>query len=326
MSSLDLLCDKASIIVTVYDRYNHIRECLESLEAAKGSENYHVIVGSDSPYTENHIEKISTVREYLLEKEKSHGFKKFTVIYHEKNIGPDENFDACIALSKSFEHKSFIMMEDDVIVGSYFLEFISDGLSKFERDESVIAINGYLDPNLINKSSVSFLYNRFSAYGFASWHKKWDRLQERRMSVNYASKVLSDINLFKKIVKISHQAKSYPFLAENFYKAADIEIGLMMEIEKLWILAPAVSLTANRGMDGSGLRSGVNDDLQSMQPYNEKIHVPDPSNIARYRLEEIKKHIPLEYILQGWISFIIYKYIPFGFQILKHLRVIKKSL
>ena len=326
MSSLNLASDKAAVIITVYDRHSHIRKCLESLEAAEGSESYHVIVGSDSPFVESHIEKINTVRKYLLEKQKSHSFKKLTVIYHDKNIGPDENFETCIALSKSFEHQSFIMMEDDVIVGSYFLDFISDGLSIFAEDESVITINGYLDPNLITNSSVPFLYNRFSAYGFASWHKKWDRLQERRVSVNYASKVLSDIKLFKKQAKLSPNAKSYPFLAENFYKAADIEIGLMMELEGLWNLIPNVSLTANRGMDGSGLRSGIDKTLQKMQPYNERIDVPDPSIIARYRLEQINKHITLSYILQNWVSFIVYKYIPFGFQILKRLRVIKKSL
>lgn len=326
MTSQQITLEKPVIIITVYDRYHHIKQCLESLESAHGSEKYQVIIGSDAPSKSEHNEKISFLRAYLLEKEKEHRFKRFTVLYHEKNIGANENIELCHLFAKSCNHQSFIFMEDDIIVGNYFLDFITDGLEAFRDDEEVIAIHGYLDQNFNINHSKPFLYNRSNAYGFASWYHKWDKLQQRINSINYAAKVISDTKLFKKLVNFSPNAKSYPFLAENVYEAADIEIGLMMEIEGLWALYPPVSLTANRGMDGSGLRSGIDVALQSMEPHNEKIKIPELLSINRLRLEEIKDSLSLKYIASNWFSFIFYRYVPFGFEILKRLRVVKKSV
>lgn len=326
MHDKNLMSGNPAIIITVYDRRDHLKQCLESIEAAEGAEFYHVIVGSDAPAKKEHFEKITKVREYLKEKEKNHSFKKLSVIYHDVNVGENENFLKSQLLSKTHGHQSFIMMEDDVIVGRYFLDFMNSSLIKFIDHDDVILINGYLDNSLKTKDYNPFLYNRCSAYGFASWYKKWDMIEERRKSINYAARTLADLNLFKKLSILTPNAKSYPFLAEDFYKAADIEIGLMMELECLWALLPPVSLTANRGMDGSGLRSGADPVLQAMEPSHEKIEVTEPSNIKRFKLEEIKDKIQFKYIAANWFSFIVYKYIPFGFEILKRLRTIKKSL
>lgn len=326
MIKKNLIIEKPVIIIAVYDRYNHIRKCLESLEEAEGSESYHVIIGSDASANIKHSCKVDKVREYLVEKEKNHIFKALSVIYHDVNVGERENSIRCHALAKLYKYQSFIAMEDDVVVGKYFLDFMSEGLKKFVDCDDVIAVNGYLDPTLNVNGSGPFLYNRFSAYGFASWYEKWEPVQKRRVSINYASKLLSNINLFKRLARLTPNAKSYPFLAERFYKAGDLEVGLMMELEELWVLRPHISLTANRGMDGSGLRSGVNTVLQAMEPYNGKVEVPDSSSIKRLKFDEVKEAIDIRYIAQNWVSFIFYRYIPFGFEILKRLRLVKKSL
>lgn len=326
MTSQQITLEKPVIIITVYDRYHHIKQCLESLESAHGSEKYQIIVGSDAPSKDEHDEKINFLRSYLLKKEKSNRFKKITVLYHEKNVGANENMELCHLFAKSHNHQSFIFMEDDIIVGNYFLDFITDGLEAFRDDEEVITIHGYLDQSLNVNHLKPFLYNRSNAYGFASWYEKWDKLQKRINSTNYADRIISDIKLFKEQARLSPNAKSYPFLAENLYKAGDIEIGLMMEIEGFWALYPPVSLTANRGMDGSGLRSGVDETVQSMQPHHERVRIPELAEIKRFRLEEIKDSIGIKPRVSNWFSFVVYTYIPFGFKILKQLRTIKKSL
>lgn len=321
-----LMSGNPAVIITVYDRRDHLKQCLESIEAAEGAEFYHVIVGSDAPAKKEHFKKINEVREYLKEKEKNHFFKKLSVIYHDINVGENENFLKSQLLSKSHEHQSFIMMEDDVIVGRHFLNFMNDSLRVFSEYKDIVVINGYLHPILKISDTEPFLYNRFNAYGFASWYKKWDLLQERLVTVNYPDRILSNMKLFKKQAKLTPYAKSYPFLAEKFYKAPDIEIGLMMEVEELWALLPPVSLTANRGMDGSGLRSGANKALQTMEPYQGKVEAPNPSTIKRIRLDDVNVSMSIKDTTQNWVSFILYRHIPFGFEILKYLRSIKKSL
>ncbi|WP_188018946.1 glycosyltransferase family 2 protein [Psychrobacter sp. ANT_H56B] len=324
MHTRDVVLEKTVIIISVYDRLKHIKQCLESLEAAVGCNNYHVIVGSDSSATEEDSDKIDNLREYLLNKENNNGFKKLSVIYHKKNVGQGSNMKACDLLAKSYGYDSFIFMEDDVVVGTYFLNFMQEGLKRFASDEHVIAINGYLDPNIKTNNLNPFLFNEFSAYGFASWYKKWDYFEKRRISNNYAAEVLSNTNLFKEHAKFSLNAKSYPFMAENFYEAADIATCLMMDIEGLWVLVPPVSLTANKGLDGSGLRSGVNVALQAVNPYPDKVVFPKTSDIRSFKYDDIKNVTGIKNRTANWYSFIIYKYIPFGYAILKRLRKIKK--
>lgn len=318
--------ERPIIVITVYNRKDHIKQCLESIETAEGAEFYHVVVGSDAPASASHQVEIEEVRKYLLEKENNNNFDRLSLIFHKENIGQRENIKKCNSLAKSLGYQTFIMMEDDIVVGESFLDFMSEGLYKYRDCEQVLAVNGYLDPTLNSFEKKPFLYNRFNAYGFASWYEKWDLVVEKRNANNYADKVLSDIDLFRKQAELSVNVKSYPFLAERFYRAGDIEVGLLMELEGLYTLQSHVSLTANRGMDGSGLRSGADPVLQAMEPSHEKIEVTEPSNIKRFKLEEIKDKIQFKYIAANWFSFIVYKYIPFGFEILKRLRTIKKSL
>jgi len=317
---------KPAIIIKVYDRCQHLKQCLESLERCKDAESFHVIVGSDAALKKEHEERISVVRRYLKHKEGAHGFKKLSVLCHNDNLGEKGNGGACHLYAKSSGHESFILMEDDVVVGLYFLKFMSESLAAYSDQPDLIAVNGYLDHDLTNAPKKPFLYNRFSAYGYGSWYAKWDLVQKKRDSINYSTRILLDFTRFRKVAKFSPNAKSYPFLAENFYRAGDIETGLMMEFENLWVLKPPLSLTANRGMDGSGLRSGVNASLQAMVASDDPIDIPSSSELESVRFETVKPRIDIKYILENWLSFLIYNYFPFGFSVLLKLRSLKKSL
>jgi hypothetical protein len=317
---------KPAIIIKVYDRCQHLKQCLESLERCKGAENFHVIVGSDAAFKKEHEEKINAVRGYLKNKEGAHGFKKLSVLYHDDNLGEIGNGGACHCHAKSSGHESFIIMEDDVIVGLYFLRFMEESLTKYFDQPDLIAVNGYLDHDLTKEYKKPFLYNRFSAYGYGSWYAKWDLLQKKRDSINYSARMLLDVARFRKVAKFTPNAKSYPFLAENFYRAGDIEIGLMMEFEHLWVLKPPFSLTANRGMDGSGLRSGVNASIQAMIASDDPLDIPSSSELELVRFENVKPRIEIKYIVENWLSFLIYKYVPFGLSVLLKLRSLKKFL
>lgn len=318
--------DRPVIVITVYDRLEHIKKCLESLETADDSNKYHLIIGSDAPAKDVYKHKIESVRSFLREKKNSNSFKEISIIEHSINVGEAKNTQSCHDLAKSLGFKKFIRMEDDIVVGKFFLKFMNDQLINFENDQTVIAINGYLSPDLINVGENPFLLDSFSAYGFGSWYKKWERVQEKRNNTNYSKKIVSNFHLFKKNSSFDENAKSYPFLAEKFYKAADIEICLILQCEKLWVLLPPVSLTANRGLDGSGLRSGVNIELQSMEPYSGEIDNFSLNSIEKNLIASLKKKVSIKNSIQNWISFIVYNYLPYGFSILKYLRTIKKSL
>lgn len=314
-----------AIIVTVYDRGAHIKKCLESLERAIGADSYHVIIGSDAPVKDEHLGAVESVREYLRSKQKNHGFKKMTLNLSEKNLGQVGNIEICNSIAQGEGHESFIMMEDDVVVGKGFLNFMARGLKKFAEDEKVISINGYLHPDTVIQDGEPFLYNRFCAYGFASWYTKWSSVLHNIDTVNYAKIFLADKKLLNKMVKYSPHAKSYPFLAERYYRAWDLEIGLMMELEGLWVVVPPISLTANKGMDGSGLRSGFDPRLQKIEANDDDIDFLTAS-YNKVTLDVLKGKATRKNMIYNWVSTFIYNYIPFGFAFLKIVRsILKKS-
>lgn len=315
-----------AIIITVYDRFEHIKNCLESLERCEGASNFHVIVGSDAPFKSEHQKNINLVKKYLYKKKNDHGFKKISILDHSENIGEIKNAEKCHNFAQQNNHDCFIFMEDDVVVGRYFLKFMADALKSYSDNSDIIAINGYIDHDIQKKTKKPFLFNRFSAYGFGSWYKKWNYWQEKRESINYPKKMIKNLKNFKKVASFTSYAKSYPFLAERFYWAGDIEIGHMMEFEGLWVLKPPVSLTANRGMDGSGKRSGVNYALQSMEASDDYIDIPAVEDLERVLFQQVKPKIRFVDTLVNWFCYFTYNYIPFGFVLLKKLRSIKKSL
>lgn len=308
------------IFITVYDRAKHIQMCLESLEAADGADEFTVIVGSDSAGKDEHKEMISKVRLYLKGKEKNHKFKNLIVIYHPENVGEEENWNQLFVKAHDLGFKSFIGMEDDVVVGKSFLRFMQEGLNRFEDDDRVVAINGFLHPARKHDLQEAFLYDGFAAYGFASWFVKWHEVISKISRENYPKKTLSSTSRFSVFAKETEYARTYPFLAEHYYSATDIELELYLRCEEKWVLTPPVSLTANRGMDGSGLRSGLDEFIQSMQPCQDLVSIPDKDEIHSVRYKDIAEAVPLKEFLISWAVFAVYRFIPKGFELLKLIR------
>ena len=181
------------IIITVYDRKEHLTNCLESLEKANGVENFHIIVGSDAPSKNEHANKVNEVKSYLKHKQNDNKFFKFSVIDFTVNVGQIKNFNECHKLAKSCGHKAFIAMEDDIIVGKFFLEYMYEGLLKTKNIPNIISINSYLEHNWTEREFKSaFLFNGFNAYGYGCWYNKWDLLQKKRYSYNYAKEKMKD--------------------------------------------------------------------------------------------------------------------------------------
>jgi len=313
------------ILITVYDRYNHIKQCIESIECADGVESFDIIIGSDNAFSVDHQESINQVKSYLRKKISNNRFNNFTVIDHKHNVGESKNLKTLHKEAQNSGFKTFIHMEDDVVVGRYFLEFMEDALNIYKDETDVVAVRAYRDPSEEKYRQQTFLSNRMCAYGYASWYKKWERVCNLCDSRNYASIVLQDFKLFRSIVRYAANGKSYPFLAEGLYSASDIEIGLMMEVENLKILCSPESLTANRGLDGSGLRSGVDESLQRMEPSNKKIKVTKPKDIEYIPVQKSSRPVEFKLYMANWLSYFLYRYIPFGYSLLNWLRSVYKS-
>lgn len=315
---------KPVVLVTVYDRLEHLKKCLESLERCKGSESFVVLVGSDAAGKQEDKQKIDEVRECLLEKSRTHSFEDLKLVLHKENVGQLVNLMTLHELAKREAFQSYVYMEDDVVVGKGFLEFMKNGLQMYQEHADVLGVCGYIRPGLPVKQDKAFLFDRVSAYGVGGWYNKKEGCVGYSRLVNVASRVLSSLSSYRRKAKFTVNAKSYPFIAEGMYKAWDIEMGLFLDLENKWFLTPPKTLTANRGMDGSGLRSGIDKELQAMEPSDECFDIPEIGNIQSVNFEEVATRVPLKSYLINICIFIIYSYVPKGYSILKKIREVTR--
>ena len=64
------------------------------------------------------------------------------------------------------------ILEDDLVTGQYFLQFMNDGLSVYENDLNVIGIHGY---GYIDSDSLpeTYFLKTAGALGWATWKRAW---------------------------------------------------------------------------------------------------------------------------------------------------------
>ena len=73
------------------------------------------------------------------------GFKNVKLIKRETNFGMFKSIT--LGITELFkEYKSLIIIEDDLVFGKYFLNFMYEGLKIYESNKKVASIHGYLPP------------------------------------------------------------------------------------------------------------------------------------------------------------------------------------
>ena len=77
----------APFIIPTLNRYDHFRQCLESLEKCTGADKTDVYIGLDFPLSDKYVEGWKKIDNYISGKEKSNGFKHLIVFRRQKNCG-----------------------------------------------------------------------------------------------------------------------------------------------------------------------------------------------------------------------------------------------
>ena len=84
----------------------------------------------------------------------------------------------------SSEYEAFIILEDDLILSPYFLNFMNYALKTFQNDNNVWSINGMsANKNLLNlpenffESEDAYWIHRASSHGWGSWSNRWNSIE-----------------------------------------------------------------------------------------------------------------------------------------------------
>ncbi|WP_276485260.1 glycosyltransferase [Paraflavitalea pollutisoli] len=235
----------APIILFVYNRPEHTRQTVASLQKNHFASNSELFIYSDGPRSNDHRASVSQVRDYVA---KITGFKQVKIVHREKNMGLAQNIkDGVTSMLKTY--KNVIVLEDDMILSPYFLEYMNHSLQKYEQVEEVISIHGYCVP--IQYPQATFFLRGADCWGWATWQRGWKLFND-------------DASLL--LEKLTQQKLLYAFDLDGTY---DYSGMLRHQIDgrvNSWAikwyasaflankltLYPAQSLVQNIGGDGSG--------------------------------------------------------------------------
>ena len=164
----------APILVFAYNRLEHLKRCLDSLQRntlAKESDLFIISDGAKNPATEGSVQE---VRDYLAKYECQHdrmSFSSVTIIERGKNWGLADNIiDAVTRFVDDYDR--VIVLEDDLVVAPYFLQFMNDALEVYKDEPRVGHIQAC---DFINSPDMpmTFLIKWTGSWGWGTWKRAW---------------------------------------------------------------------------------------------------------------------------------------------------------
>ena len=279
--------NKAPILVTVHTRFDHFKRCIASLLSCPEAKYSHLFISSD--FQRNDKEKINVdlIRNYV---KTLKGFKSVTPIFFEKNVGID--YASTYSVNKVFENNDqIIMLEDDVEVSTFFLNYINEGLDFYKKDPRVFSICGF-SPFILrnNHTSENILFKNhvWNAWGFGTWKSKFSAFTNFRDSNDLLSHIkldLEDVEFRRKLddLSLEHFPHLFYSLRNKVKPEFDYLAGYYCLKNNFFNIYSSKSHTKNNGNDGSGLRAKKNTDISSKMKneilFNEVIQFENFENL-----------------------------------------------
>lgn len=276
----------APILLFVYARADHTRRTLDALLKNPEVRAHDLIIYSDSFRGEQDECCVNEVRNYL---KTIRGFKSVTIIQRACNFGLAKSIIDGVSESLAL-HDKVIVLEDDVVVAPFFLAYMNDALDKYENDERVVSIHGYMYPIKVDLPEAFFLRGA-DCWGWATWRRGWaifnpdgrfllDDLRQRELTqefdfqgaCKYTQMLEDQINGKNDSWAIRWHASA--FLANKL------------------TLYPGRSLVHNIGNDGSGTHCDTTNALDanlSLLPITLSIDKVEESVAAKLAIEDFFK-------------------------------------
>lgn len=156
------------IIIFAYNRINHLKKTINSLQKCNLSKDSKLIIYLDSFKNETEKKKIIKVKNYCL---KIKGFKEIRLVERKKNLGMSKNI--ILGVSQTLkEFKKGIFLEDDMLLDKYFLEYMNYYLQLFKNNNKISSIHGYSYPTKKKLPDYFFLKGA-DCWGWATWTRAW---------------------------------------------------------------------------------------------------------------------------------------------------------
>jgi hypothetical protein len=246
----------APIVLFVYNRLDHTKQTVESLQKNELASESELFIYSDAAKNECNINKVNEVREYI---KTIDGFKKVTIIERERNWGlANSIIDGTTKIINKYN--KVIVLEDDLVSSPYFLKFMNESLNMYRDRQDIFSITGFsfsqefmkFDKN--NKEDI-YLNIRPMSWSWATWKERWNKVD---WEVKDFDSFIKDRNKIKKFNTGGTDLTN--MLTRQINGKLDswyIRWSYHAIMNNLFTIYPKVSYVNNIGHDNSGTHSKI---------------------------------------------------------------------
>lgn len=161
----------APIVLFAFIRKETLEQTINTLKKNYLAKDSDLFIYIDGPRNENDIPLVMQVEQYCSSIE---GFKSVSIRKNEKNKGLDPSvIDGVTEVINKYGKA--IILEDDVITTSNFLNYMNQCLLIFENDKRIMSISGWgIDIVLpADYQYDAYLFGRSSSWRWATWKNRW---------------------------------------------------------------------------------------------------------------------------------------------------------
>ena len=240
----------APILLFVYNRPEHTRRCIESLTRNALAADSTLYIYADGAKDTTQQSAVDEVRSYL---RTISGFKTVNLIERKENWGLARNIIDGVTTQIN-RYGKVIVLEDDLVVAPYFLQFMNDALETYKDEPKVGHIQACdftQDPSLPD----TFLIKWTGSWGWATWERAWkhfnpngkallEELEQRKLTYTF------DFNGkygFTRMLRRQIEGKNNSWA---------IRWNASLFLKDILSLNVGRSLVQNEGFDGSGTNCG----------------------------------------------------------------------
>ncbi|SDS02283.1 hypothetical protein [Gramella sp. MAR_2010_147] len=256
----------APILLFVYNRPWHTRQTLNALSSNLLADESILYIYSDGPKEDANqvdLNKIREIRDLINERSWCGDVR---VIERSDNLGLANSIISGVSEIIN-KYGKVIVLEDDILTGKYFLQFMNEALEVYEYEKKVFGVSGFKYPSTKRIKDSTYFLPIACSWSYATWKDRWDK-------VNFdGKKLLAEIES-KGIQKELDFGgiEFYSMLKDQIEGRVDswaIRYYVSMFLENAYFFYPNLSLVSNIGFDNSGVHCGT-DQYFSKNPHSLK--------------------------------------------------------
>lgn len=238
------------VIIFVYNRLEHTMRTINALSDNYGANETEVFIYSDGWRNNEDMKTVQSVRNYLYSLDK---FKEIHIVERNMNMGLADNIIDGIT-SVINKYGKVIVVEDDIVTSKWFLQYMNEALIKYERENKVMAISGYLPPFETEGLAQSFFSEVFECWGWGTWARCWNEFERNPEKL---IRETSKDNIYR--ININGMKNNWNQVIMNHkhrIRTWAIFLHALIIKNNGLVLNNSVHLSENIGKDGSGENSG----------------------------------------------------------------------